>query len=639
MVPPKKKRKFVPSTPVNADPDRSSMDVEDPSHTNVNGTAAFTALISRKNLLTKELIGQMETLESSSAPSSSLTDGEASNAASIGILRLKSLQRGVLVKIRKTQERLKEQGVVRDKQELKLENLRYQHTIHQKSQTGSDRAVESTSLEIAKLVRESQTVADGKTTSKTEIAAGEDNTDAALLLKFLGDDWRDPSKRQPIVAKLNREVATRKKLEDELNRLKTDRTSKKEALVSRQKLLRDLPSKLADMEKASLPLQKFCQKQSNSSSSSLMKVTPKLGTTKRRNRLDLAKNLPKALYTLFHQLQSCLDVMETSQGSLEKADISPEALPTVEIDGSAGNEAVVLKLPIPTLSTGGGLGYKPKKQASVSFRYDATLDMVLAACGTDYDMGMGVIDELFPGDKGEFLVGENEPSSSTLGRAYQWCNYLGGLHVSPGEQTAARMHSSARVIVRALVRRVRATATLSWILHGLSRKPSLPNFPQHAALVDTGYESSATRLSSWTALTTNNSTDTNTNMVRVYKAILQHGNGNGEASKKVAAKVSIDLARYPSRIPQWKILSSPNANPGGEDEEVSLDVLRGSQEGEAPQQLPLYNEALTRLEQNVNRKVDQLVDSSDQTTYDWILAQQLVEIAKGWEDSLQVDIP
>jgi hypothetical protein len=192
------------------------------------------------------------------------------------------------------------------------------------------------------------------------------------------------------------------------------------------------------------------------------------------------------------------------------------------------------------------------------------------------------------------------------------------------------MRVSARVILRALVRRIRATATLSWILHGLSRKPSLSAIPRHPSLKDEDEEDdgkSATRLSSWTALETTTEKGSG-GFVRGYKAILQHG--GGKAAKKVAAKVSIDLSRYPSSIPQWKILSSPNRD--REMEEDSLDVLRG---GEAPRDLPLYNEALARLEQEVNHKVDELVVPSDQTTYDWILAQQLVKIGKSWEDSLQ----
>jgi hypothetical protein len=639
MVPPKKKRRVVVPMP------KTNMDIAA-----VEGDCNASTIISRKDLLTKQLMVNLDSLESNGNGNGDVNgDDDASKSASIGLMKLKSLQRSVLEKMRKTQELLHEQATTRDQQELQLKNLRYQNAVHQKLQKGSDQAVEATSLEIARLVRrsrqrQSQTTAG---TTEGESTGGDDaDKDDELLQAFLGDDWKDPSRRHAIVAKLNHEVATRKTLKDELNKLKVDRTSKEESLASRQKLLKDLPSKVADMEKASLPLQKFCQKRS-SSSSSLMKATPLLGTTKRRNRLDLAKSLPKALYTLFHQLQSCLDVMETATSA---DTIAPEALPSVEIQSAAAgnNEAaagVLLKIPIPTLSPGaGGMSYKPKKQASIMFQYDATLEIVLAACGTDYDMGPGVIDELFPGDRGEFLWTKNVSPAQGHGRPYQWCNYLGGLHVSPVEQSASRMHSSARVIVRALVRRVRATATLSWIVHALSRKPSAPNFPKHPALQEEDKESndheSTTKLSGWSAVNitdvktdNGNGHDGSNQFIRVYKAILQRGNDGSSSTKKtLVAKVTINVARYPSSIPQWKLLSSPNE--GHEDdeevEEHSLDVLQGH---EAPQQLPLYNEALARLEQDINQKVDQLVVSSDQNTYDWILAHQLVEITKGWEET------
>ena len=588
-MPPKKKRKLVAP-----EAETSSMDIVTDS--------SIAARISQKDLLTKELIGQLRDLESGGS--------SVGDAASISLLKLKSLQRSVLEKIRKTQQLLKQQAVIRDQQELKLENLRYQEAIHKKSKQESDSAVESTTLEIARLVRKSQ-----NSTSENEQEISE------LLNNFLGEDWKDPSKREAIVAKLNDEVATRKKLKEELNQMKDDRKSKQDSLASRKKLLKDLPFRLAEMEKASLPLQKFCQKHS-SSSPSLMKIASKLGTAKRRSRLDLAKDLPKALYTLFHQLQSCLDVMDTNEASLEVVGIIPDAVPTVEIHKDS-SDVVMLKIPIPTLSSGGEMSYRPKKQATVAFRYDTNLDVVLAACGADYDMGQTVIDELFPGDKGEFSW--NTTNDTSTGKPYQWCNYLAGLHVSPAEQTAAKMHSSAKVIIQALVRRVRATATLSWILHGLSRKPNLANFPTHPALREKD-QNSKTKLSSWTALKTDASESNN--KLCVYKAVLQHG--NRKASKKLVAKVSFDLARYPSSIPRWKIFSSADEN----QEEDCLNLLQDNREGEAPQDLPLYDEALARLEQEVNQKVDELVIPSDQTTYDWILVQQLTKIAEGWEDSL-----
>jgi len=510
-----------------------------------------------------------------------------------------------------------------------------------------------------------------------------------LLNDFLGDNWQDPSRRSAIVSRLNQEVATRKELEGQRDKLGEDRKSKQDALNSRRKILKDLPAKVAEIERASLPLQKFFQKlgstvphgngngNGNGNGSPLVKVTPKLGTTKRRNRLNLAKTLPKALYTLFHQLQSCLDVSETTNASTNDSSTPREALPTIDIENSkakttAASHAkddqslgaiVVLKIPIPTVSAGGELGYKYKKQATVSFEYDATADLVLASCGNDYDMGQVVIDELFPGDRGEYLMSVSKTASLSNqgggGRAYQWCNYLAGLHVAPAEQSAAKMHLSARVIVGALVRRVRATATLSWILHSLSQKPqALRDFPVHAALRQTGGEhddrETTVKLSSWTHhdnkdinnnINNNNINNESRNArrhLRVYSVVLQRASiaGTNSSSKKTAtaaatttltAQVTINAARYPSVIPRWKIASSSSSSSssGGSSslaDDPSLETLQD------PERLPLYNEDLARLEKDVNRNVDRLVVSSDQSTYDWILGQQLVEIARGWGD-------
>jgi len=130
--------------------------------------------------------------------------------------------------------------------------------------------------------------------------------------------------------------------------------------------------------------------------------------------------------------------------------------------------------------------------------------------------------------------------------------------------------------------------------------------------------------------------------LRVYSVVLQRASiaGTNSSSKKTAtaaatttltAQVTINAARYPSVIPRWKIASSSSSSSssGGSSslaDDPSLETLQD------PERLPLYNEDLARLEKDVNRNVDRLVVSSDQSTYDWILGQQLVEIARGWGD-------
>jgi hypothetical protein len=641
MAFPKKKRQRM----TNEDDDK--MDIVDDDVNGASVTATIKQQISCKDVLTKTLIDQLESeLGNNKDTTASISTSSDDDAASISLLRLKSFQRKILEKLRRSQKILAQQAEARNKQELQLENLRYQHELNEESQRRSSGEIGTT--EIVRLVR------------RTASDEGEDST--VLLQNYLGKNWNDLAQRPMIVAKLNLEVATRKNLEQQLRRVQQDRTSKLESLATKQKLLKDLPTKLADMEKASLSLQTFCQK--SSSSSVKMDVTPKLGT-KRRNRLDLAKTLPKALYTVYHQLQSSLDVMATAVTTMTTddttAEISSETIPIVDIltsETDSTTDFVVLKIPIPTVSDGGILNFRPKKSASVTFEYDDRSGMVLARCGSDYDMGKYVIDELFPGDTGEW-TGErnfsndecndeagttntqNDNSSKDSARAYQWCNYLGGLHIAPREQTAAKMHCSTKVITKALVRRVRATATISWILHSLSRKPH--PFPIHSAMKSLWFDDDenknkeslpSTKLSSWIIVDGNQvsssstpllSSTKNNDNIRVYEAVLKCNSSPDSSSKTLTARVCINVARYPSIIPRWTILSSSSKSIQGEED--SLEVLKG-------EQMPLYNESLARLEKHVNRDVDQLVLSSDQTTYDWVLAQQLFEIGRGWEEML-----
>ena len=650
MAFPKKKRQRM------TDEDDDKMDIVDDDVNGASVTATIKQQISCKDVLTKTLIDQLESdLGNSKDTTASISTSSDDDAASISLLRLKSFQRKILEKLRRSQKILAQQAEVRDKQELQLENLRYQHELNEESQRRSSGEIGTT--EIVRLVR------------RTASDEGEDST--VLLQNYLGKNWNDPAQRPMIVAKLNLEVATRKNLEQQLRRVQQDRTSKLESLATKQKLLKDLPTKLADMEKASLSLQTFCQRSSSSSSSVKMDVTPKLGT-KRRNRLDLAKTLPKALYTVYHQLQSSLDVMATAVATAVTttttttddvtAEISSDTIPIVDIltsETDSTTDFVVLKIPIPTVSDGGVLNFRPKKSASVTFEYDARSGMVLARCGSDYDMGKCVIDELFPGDTGEW-TGErnlsndecsdeagttntqNDNSNKDSARAYQWCNYLGGLHIAPREQTAAKMHCSTKVIIKALVRRVRATATISWILHSLSRKPH--PFPIHSAMKSLWFDDDenndkeslqSTKLSSWIIVDGNQvssssttpilSSTKNNDNIRVYEAVLKCKSGPDSSCKTLTARVCINVARYPSTIPRWTIPSSSSKSIQGEED--SLEVLKG-------EQMPLYNESLARLEKHVNRDVDQLVLSSDQTTYDWVLAQQLFEIGRGWEEML-----
>jgi hypothetical protein len=96
--------------------------------------------------------------------------------------------------------------------------------------------------------------------------------------------------------------------------------------------------------------------------------------------------------------------------------------------------------------------------------------------------------------------------------------------------------------------------------------------------------------------------------IRIYEATLN----DTSTSKTLTARVRIDIARYPSIPPNWQIAPKD-----------------GSMKGQ--QQQPLYNEEIAKLEKHINYDIDQFVSPDDQTTYDWILAQQLYELIHTWD--------
>jgi hypothetical protein len=517
--------------------------------------------------------------------------------ASLCLLELKSLQRRVLDRIHQSQEQLTQQRKKRDEQELQLANLKYQKVLN-------ENAIEiSQNPETSHLVRLCR--------SELPEEADKETEEQALLKTFFNADTRDPVQRAVIVDKLNQLVRTRKKLETELKRYQQEASTLKQSSASKRKLLLSLPSKLQEMERASLTLQKFCQKSLNAS--------PLLGT-KRRTTLDLAHSLPKALYTLYYLLQSCLDSMETSgeMAAMEESSMAP----SVEVNKDSS--CVIMHISIPSISdrtgtssiSGFGIG---KKVVSISFEYDKESNTVSAASSAEHDMEK-LINELFPGDTGELETGKSDESSATeehllrsAGRPYNWCNYLAGLHLPPSEQVAQpKMHKSATVVTRALLRRVRAQATLSWILHALSRKPH--PFPVHPALKDAAFcqnKDSSVKLVSW-AEEPASSTDEESSSKDYFLATLKR------RSSTLSLRVGFHTARYPSIPPTWEL------NPEQQRDEDSLDNDKTI----------LYDDQLLNLERRINEDVEHLVLSKDETTYEWILSHQLSEIATKWEEQL-----
>lgn len=558
----------------------------------------------------QDLVGKLgETIDAMEAsdPKKSLS---LITDASLRLMDLKALQRRVLDQIHQSQSKLEEQRKTREAQELQLQNLKYQKVLN-------DHAIEASQNPVM-----SQLVQLCRSELEEEEKTSED--DQAVLQRFFQADTKDPVQRAVIMDKLNQQIRIRTKLEAKWKQCQQQASALKQSLASKRTLLQSLPSKLQEMERTSIPLQKFCQKS--------LKATKLLGTTRRTN-LDLAHALPKALYTLFYMLQSSLDSMEASGelDALEKA----SAAPSLQVNQESTQ--VVLNIPIPTISdrtattttvvaSGFGSG---KKIAVITFEHDEAANIVTAASSQDHDMGK-LLAELFPGDTGDQLLsktsGNDDAADSTEqamspsdggGRPYNWCNYLAGHHLAPSEKVSQpNMHQSATVVIRALLRRVRAQATLSWILHALSRKPH--PLPVHPALKDASFcqnkDTSSTKLVSWTEDSSSSNDDPSQDF---FLATLKR------RSSILSLRVGVYSARYPSIPPTWEFNPEQQSG-GGADNEASLDE----------EKTVLYDEQLSSLERRINQNVQDLVSPTDETTYEWILAHQLSEIATKWEEQL-----
>ena len=251
-------------------------------------------------------------------------------------------------------------------------------------------------------------------------------------------------------------------------------------------------------------------------------------------------------------------------------------------------------------------------------------------------------------------------------------------------------YRSTKVVVQTLVRRVRAMTTLQWLLQTLSRKPSA--LPVHSTLT-----SSAALVLPTTVQLTNWSDETNDNLLqgqqrqlpsfdygyRTFLVTLKRKKAHDET---LTVRVIIDVARYPAIPPVWELvkvtagassssvsatshdiasstsavsildaLKSPNrVQPPGLLLEMSsadygMDGLHhpsqydGRQAGKttasgdtstSPQPC-LFDDQLDKLVRHVNFDVEDFVDESDDTTYDWVVSHQLVALANGWEAILQ----
>jgi hypothetical protein len=86
-------------------------------------------------------------------------------------------------------------------------------------------------------------------------------------------------------------------------------------------------------------------------------------------------------------------------------------------------------------------------------------------------------------------------------------------------------------------------------------------------------------------------------------------------SSTISIRVHINPKRYPAVPPEVRIAQGSSGTKSGSANDIGKDS-------------ELYNDRLAKLQRRVNQEVDQLVLTTDEASYDWILPHQLAEIAK-----------
>jgi hypothetical protein len=129
---------------------------------------------------------------------------------------------------------------------------------------------------------------------------------------------------------------------------------------------------------------------------------------------------------------------------------------------------------------------------------------------------------------------------------------------------------------------------------------------------------SSVKLSNWTEQTgSDNVEGASSPQCSVFAATLKR------KSATLLVRAKVNVARYPAVPPTWEFMTSNSKESWGE-EHGSLEELEKDS--------ALYDESLASLERKINRDIDELVITTNETTYDWILSHQLAMIAKGWEE-------
>ena len=516
----------------------------------------------------------------------------------------------------------------------------------------------------------------------------------AIDMYILGNSQqshRDPSNHEAVLAKLQEDRETRSSLIEELSKSKMELKNLQRKREELRSFLLQIPKKLNEMEKVGESLAGFftgCKAEWLCNEDEAITAETKLAiantlvcppSLKRTDRFQLAQcNLASPLYALFVQLAGYIDAWSMLEHlNAEERDkinvgefvgangMHVEAVESNEGEDSTWNVELNLStaniLP-PETATLLGRSFKAGgDQIKIIFSYDTVQCVVLAQIvnenknANDDDL----LENLFPGDDGSLSPNvpaalakpdeedveiqdrdsiqesDGQDESSSRGKPYHWCQVLSGLNFPPASSRESagisiQANVCTKAVFRQLLRRIRARRSLGALLDCLGRRPQ--NLLIHPAFrTEEGSSASQTKAKviSWTEEQDNQNVSYSPSMKRYVATIKRK-------TSTLKASVLIDMQNYPSEPPIWSLQNEDGTTAGNAsswgDQNGDMKSLEDSNGGNnAP---PLFDASLHRIENHVNSDLDQFVTQEVESTYDWILIHQLVDIVSHWDEMM-----
>ena len=308
-------------------------------------------LYSKSNQATQSIIQSIQSLTTTATTKTTTSNNKSNNdfhsLIPNQILTLKQIQRSLTYDTNLTlYSNLKEKKKHVESQSLLLQNLIYERNHLQREIRECEVGFEN--VELLKMVKDELDIMDKTTTTTTtnnnnEEEENEENDETkmqqndSMINSFLllnpkstsksststKDSYRNPTNHSKIISTLYQQCDKRGKLQQQLTNQSKLKLQILNELKEQNEFLNNIPNQLVQLEKWSLGLQDYFNdhrnkrkkmdddNDDNDKDSGVNGIQMLIGS-KRRTRLNYAKELSGPLYTLFIQLQSFMDAYSTN---------------------------------------------------------------------------------------------------------------------------------------------------------------------------------------------------------------------------------------------------------------------------------------------------------------------------------------